>query len=66
MYPAVSAVASAGGGSRDQNLEFGVGEEIVPRMTPSASDATSTEVVRGKGPAKFSMPVVDLRNLGDF
>ena len=64
MYPAVSAVASAGGGSRDQNLEFGVGEEIALRTT-SANDETLMEVVRGRGPAKFLMLAVNLRNLGD-
>lgn len=65
MYPAVSDVASAGGGSRGQDLEFEVGEEIVLRMITSANDETSTGVVRGRGPAKSLTLVVNLPNLGD-
>ena len=65
MYPVVSVVAPAGESSRDRARESGVGEEIVLRKIMSVDDGTLREVVRIKGPAKFSMLVANPRDLGN-
>lgn len=65
MYPVVFVVAPVGEGSRDQARESEVGEEIVLRKIMSVDDGTSREVVRIRGPAKFSMLVANPRNLGN-
>ena len=62
-YPVLLVVVLVGAGSRDQARESGVGVEIVPRKIMSANDGNLTEVVRRKGPAKYSMLAANLQNL---